>query len=57
VVKTLVCTKCGKVIETLPVQCGYSMIYNEETNQLECYMGGECGYISLDEFVCEDCCK
>ena len=30
------------------------MIYNEETNQLECYMGGKCGYIALDEYVCEN---
>ena len=55
--KELVCTKCGKVSETLPMHCGYNMVYNEETNQLECYMGKECGYIKLDEYICENCCK
>ncbi len=55
--KKLVCTKCGNIIETLPMHCGYNMVYNEETNQLECYMGPECGYIALDEYVCENCCK
>jgi hypothetical protein len=53
----LKCTKCGKVSETLPMHCGYTMTYNEETNAFECYMGPACGYIRLDEYVCENCCK
>jgi hypothetical protein len=53
----LVCTKCGKKIETVPKHCGSDMIFNEEKNQYECYMGPECGYISLEEYVCDSCCK
>lgn len=55
--KELLCTKCGKVSETLPLHCGYNMVYNEETNQFECYMGEGCGYITLNEYVCENCCE
>ncbi|MBD3194526.1 MAG: hypothetical protein GF317_05680 [Candidatus Lokiarchaeota archaeon] len=55
--KQLKCTKCGKLIETIPQHCEKDMIYNEETNQLECHMGPECGYISLDEYVCQNCCE
>ena len=51
------CTKCGKVSETIPLHCGQSMIYNEKNHAYECYMGPQCGYISLDEYVCENCCK
>ncbi|TXT60835.1 MAG: SCP-2 sterol transfer family protein [Promethearchaeota archaeon] len=53
----LVCSKCGKELDTVPQHCGRDMIYNEETHSYECYMGSECGYIDLDEFKCEDCCK
>jgi len=53
----LTCTKCGKTIETIPQHCGNDMVYNEEENRYECYMGPECGYISLDEYVCDECCK
>ncbi len=52
---SLKCCSCGKVIETLPIQCGYSITVNNETNQWECYMEN-CGTILIDEFLCESCC-
>jgi hypothetical protein len=57
IIKELKCVKCGNIVETLPLHCGHSMTINEETNQLECYMGPKCGYISFDEFKCENCCN
>ena len=53
----LKCIKCGNIVETLPQHCGQDMIFNEETGALECYMGESCGYIDLDNFICENCCK
>ncbi|TFF98677.1 MAG: hypothetical protein EU547_00745 [Promethearchaeota archaeon] len=53
----LICQKCGKEIKTIPQHCGHDMIYNEEENRWECYMGSKCGYISLDDYICEDCCN
>ncbi len=52
---SLKCSGCGKVVETLPLQCAYSINVNHETNQWECYMEN-CGTISLNEFMCENCC-
>jgi hypothetical protein len=52
---SLKCSGCGKLVETLPLQCGYSININHETNQWECYMEN-CGTISLSEFMCENCC-
>lgn len=49
------CTICGKTIETLPLDCAYSINLNTDTNQWECYMK-DCGYLSISEFVCENCC-
>jgi hypothetical protein len=49
------CYKCGSRIETIPVHCGHSMILNEETNQWECFMGSECGFIKIDEMLCSKC--
>jgi len=51
------CSGCGKVIETLPQCCAQDMIFNEEKNEFECFMGKDCGYVSLSELKCEDCCK
>ncbi len=51
------CSGCGKVIETLPQCCAQDMVFNEEKNELECFMGEDCGYVSLSELKCEDCCK
>jgi hypothetical protein len=53
----ITCIKCGNIVETLPAHCGYNMVVNEDSNQLECWMGPACGYINLDEFICENCCK
>ena len=53
----LKCVKCGNIVETIPTHCGYDMSYDENSNQLQCYMGPVCGYINLDEFICENCCK
>ncbi|MFX0038120.1 MAG: SCP2 sterol-binding domain-containing protein [Promethearchaeota archaeon] len=52
---SLICSICGKNSETLPLQCGYSITIDNETNQWQCYMEN-CGIISLSEFVCENCC-
>ncbi len=51
------CSGCGKVIETLPQCCAQDMVFNEEKNELECFMGEDCGYVSLSELKCKDCCK
>ena len=51
------CSGCGKVIETLPQCCAQDMVFNEEKNEFECFMGGDCGYVSLSELKCETCCK
>jgi len=52
---SLVCSSCGRVVETLPAQCGYSITVNKETNQWECNMKN-CGTISFNDFLCESCC-
>lgn len=52
---SLKCSECGKKIETLPLECAYSIRINSETNQWECNMEN-CGTIILSEFVCENCC-
>ncbi|MFX0177247.1 MAG: SCP2 sterol-binding domain-containing protein [Candidatus Hodarchaeota archaeon] len=52
---SLTCTSCGKIVETLPLQCGYSINVNYDTNQWECYME-DCGTISINEFICSNCC-
>ncbi len=51
------CSECGKEIETLPKHCAEDMVFNEEKNQFECYMGPNCGYLPLTELKCEDCCN
>ena len=51
----MTCCKCGNNIETIPVHCGQDMIYNEETNKWECWMGPGCGYVNLDELFCAKC--
>lgn len=53
----ITCYKCGNKIETIPVHCGQDMIFNNEKNNWECWMGPECGYLSLDELVCGKCAK
>lgn len=52
---SLICSSCGRVVETLPLQCGYSITMNNKTNQMECNMG-DCGIITFDKFLCENCC-
>ena len=52
---SLKCSSCGRIVETLPLQCGYSITMNSETNQMECNMG-DCGIITFDKFLCENCC-
>ena len=51
----LECSSCGRLIETLPIQCGYSITVNNETNQWECNME-DCGTILFDEILCNNCC-
>jgi len=53
--KGLKCANCGREIITLPQHCGQDMIINEETGQLECWMGPTCGYISFDNMICSEC--
>jgi hypothetical protein len=55
--ETYKCTGCGKIMETIPQCCAQDMVYNEDKNQLECYMGDNCEYLSLSELKCEECCK
>ena len=50
------CSKCGKIVETIPTNCGYSIAYDEQTHQWGCSMG-ECGFIPFDEFICKTCCN
>jgi hypothetical protein len=52
---SLVCSNCGRKIETLPLQCGQDISVNDETSKWECDMG-RCGVISFDNFLCENCC-
>jgi hypothetical protein len=51
----LICSSCGRKVETIPLECGMSITMNSETNQMECDMG-RCGVITLDNFLCENCC-
>ena len=51
----MICYKCGNKIETIPMHCGDDMIFNEESNQWECWMGPKCGYLRLDELFCSRC--
>lgn len=51
---SLICTGCGKEIETLPLQSAHKINMNNETNQLECYIENF-GTILINEFVCERC--
>jgi primosomal protein N' len=55
ITKKLKCNNCGNIIETIPVHCGQDMTVNEETGQLECWMGPKCGYVKLDELFCVKC--
>ncbi|MHA2398862.1 MAG: SCP2 sterol-binding domain-containing protein [Promethearchaeota archaeon] len=52
---SLKCSNCGKIVETVPLQCAQSISLNGETNRWECDMGN-CGIISFDKFLCENCC-
>ena len=52
---SLVCSSCGRKIEPLPLECGHSININNETNQWECTMG-DCGSVTLENFLCENCC-
>jgi len=52
---SLVCSNCGRKVETLPMQCAQNITVNEETTKWECDMG-RCGVISFDKFLCENCC-
>ncbi len=51
------CSNCGKQLESAPMHCGKPMTLNKEANQLECWMGAECGKIPLDELLCSNCSK
>ena len=51
----LTCSSCGRILESLPLQCGHSISVNSETNQWECSMGN-CGTMTLENFLCENCC-
>ncbi len=54
-IKYLKCCQCGDKIETVPMTCGYDIIFDEKTNQWECNMGSEFGYMKLDELICSKC--
>ena len=55
--KNLKCKRCGKRIETIPIQCGYSINLNEDSGEWECYMGPEYGMMKLNEMLCSKCLK
>jgi len=52
---SLVCSNCGRKIETISLQCSQSITFNIETNKWECDMG-RCGVVSFDKFLCDNCC-
>lgn len=52
---SLICSNCGRKVETIPLRCAHSITMNTETNQMECDMG-RCGVITFDNFLCENCC-
>ena len=52
---SLECSSCGRTIEPLPLECGHNISINSETNQWECTMGN-CGSVTLENFLCENCC-
>jgi YHS domain-containing protein len=51
----LKCSNCGNELESIPMHCGKPMTLNKEKNQLECWMGPECGKIPLNELKCSNC--
>ncbi len=51
----LKCCKCGKVLETLPQYCAQDMTLNEETGQIEYFMGPKYGYRTIEEIICLEC--
>ena len=51
----LKCSKCKKVMETLPRACAEDMIIDEETGQMLYNMGPKYGYRSIDEIICKEC--
>lgn len=52
----IVCRNCGKVIETLPIECGYSVYVDEKNNKWGCKTKN-CGFLTFDNFLCGNCCK
>lgn len=56
-IESLRCKRCGKKIETISIQCGYSINLNEDTGEWECYMGPGIGMMKLSELICEKCLK
>ncbi|MFX1525905.1 MAG: SCP2 sterol-binding domain-containing protein [Promethearchaeota archaeon] len=52
---SLVCSNCGRRVETVPMQCAQSITLNDENNKWECEMG-RCGVVTFDKFLCENCC-
>jgi hypothetical protein len=55
--EALKCKRCGNKIETIPVQCGYSITFNEDSGEWECYIGPEYGMMRLNEMICPKCLK
>ena len=51
------CSECGKGIDSMPQHCGKPMTLNKKANQLECWMGPDCGKISLNDVKCSQCSK
>ncbi|MFX0072553.1 MAG: hypothetical protein ACFFAO_15820 [Candidatus Hermodarchaeota archaeon] len=54
-INKLRCKRCGNIIETIPVQCGYSINLNEDSGEWECYMGPKHGMMRLSEMICLKC--
>lgn len=56
-IHNLRCKICGNKIETISIQCGYSINLNEDSGEWECYMGPEHGMMNLNEIICSKCLK
>lgn len=52
----LLCFKCGKVMETLPIS-SQDITIDEETGEILYWNGQKCGYRIIDYLLCEKCQK
>ncbi|TXT60776.1 MAG: SCP-2 sterol transfer family protein [Promethearchaeota archaeon] len=53
---SIICQNCGKKIETISLECGYSVNVDEKTNKWGCNTKN-CGFLTFDNFLCRSCCE